>query len=233
MEHTAVPFEVKTVVKKKSQETLLKDAVKILEEHKDHKIAQRLAKYIEDRNSYINNHMGKYVTILENGSLAVVEEADINASFRDVPGERHGIVMKIGEEVKDSRATGLYANSFPNTSKYTIPITFMAPGMPQTRRYTAETIVDTGCEITTFSTTVLDFIELHGVYSTAFGTVHAVGGQISVRRGIATVEFCGRVYENMLVQFSDIPCVALIGMDLLNKGKLDVDCGQRLSFTHH
>ena len=41
------------------------------------------------------------------------------------------------------------------------------------------------------------------------------------------------IYEDMMVQFADMPCTALIGTDLLNNGKLDVDSGQRLSFTYH
>ena len=110
-----VPFTLETVIEEKSQEALLKDAVKIFEKQKDHKIAQKLAEYIDNRNSYINDHAGKYIIILENGSLAIAEKADIKALLKNVPGENYGVIMKIGEEVKDSGATEFYASSFSHT----------------------------------------------------------------------------------------------------------------------
>lgn len=228
-----LPFDIKTTIKKRSQESLLSDVVKIMEEQKDHKIAQRLDEYMRERDSFIKDHTGKYIVILENGSLTVVEEADINAQFEDAPGKRYGIVMKIGEEVKDSNAMGFYADSFPKATRYAMPITFMVPGMSHTKRFATNAIVDTGCEITVFSNDVFDFIRSQGTYKTTSNTMQVIGGQIAVKKGRLTIEFCGRLYEDMDVYFAAIPYVALIGMDLLGNGKLDVDIGQRISFTYH
>lgn len=236
MEQTAVPFRLETVIEEKSQEALLKDAVKIFKKQKDYNIAQKLAEYIDNRNSYINDHAGKYIIILENGSLAIAEKADIKALLKDVPGENYGVIMKIGEEVKNSGAIGFYASSFPHTSQYEMPITFMVQNRQQTTRNT-NAIVDTGCTMTVINTEFLNIIKstnsTYGTYNIELGTLNVIGGKIAVQKGRVTIEFCGRIYENMMVHFADMSCTALIGTDLLNNGKLDVDSGQRLSFTHH
>lgn len=230
------PFKFKAVIENKSQEALLKDAVRMFEKQNDHKIAQKLAEYIDNRKSYINDHAGKYMMILQNGNLIVAEQADIKALLKNAPGENYGVIMKIGEEVKDSGATGFYASSFSHTYQYKIPITIMVQNR-QLTKCNIEAIVDTGCTMTVINSGYLEIIKSTNstfeTYNVELEKLTVIGGQITVQKGIVTIEFCGRIYEDMVVQFADLPCDALIGTDLLNNGKLDIDSGQRLSFTHH
>lgn len=70
-------------------------------------------------------------------------------------------------------------------------------------------------------------------YTVHLESINVVGEKALVMTGQIDVELCGRTYDSLDVSYADIPHVALIGMDLVSKGKLDVDSGLRISFTYH
>lgn len=52
--------------------------------------------------------------------------------------------------------------------------------------------------------------------------------------GYIDIDLCGIPHTGVKVYYANLNGhVALIGTDLLNSGKLDVECNTRISFTRH
>lgn len=219
-------FHFKPPRSKKSQYDLLQDAIKTLEKLEYEGLANKLKAYVDNRQGYINNHMGKYIQITDN-KVTVIDKTSISDLTK-----YDGIIMKIGSEVASSDVACLYSVAYDYVVvTYRVPISFWY-GDRSTN--TDNAIVDTGCTRTTFSTQVLDWIKHYNpTYAVQLESVDVIGGKTTVLKGTISVKLCGRKYERLDVNYASIPCVALIGMDLINTGKLDIDSGKRLTFTYH
>lgn len=221
-------IRVKAKGNKKSQEDLLQNAIKTLEKLEYTGLAHKLKSYVLDRSVYVNNHAGKYVQITED-KIELTEKTVLDD--KDL-GKYAGILLKIGDEVASHDAAGLYSMAYnPAVSAYSVPVSFGYNGI---KTHTGNTVVDTGCARTTFSTKVLDWIRHYNhTYAVELENINVIGGDTTVFRGKIDVEICGRTYSSLYVSYANIPHVALIGMDLINMGKLDIDSGLRMSFTYH
>ncbi len=62
---------------KKSQPIMLKDAIETLENLKYTGLAASLKNYVENRKTYIKNHMGKYVQITES-KIQVIDNIPVD-----------------------------------------------------------------------------------------------------------------------------------------------------------
>lgn len=109
----------------KSQEDLLQDAIKTLDKLKEYRmIAKGLKKYTDERFSYVEKHRGEFVHITEGGDVILT---------KDKSGKHAGIILKIGEEVKDSHASGLYAMAYRSVvSSFSIPISLATKEVART-----------------------------------------------------------------------------------------------------
>ena len=75
--------------------------------------------------------------------------------------------------------------------------------------------------------------DVYPSYTTVETQAFVVGVPTVVDRSYIDIEFCGRLFEKHDVHFAKLSSVALIGTDILNYFKLDIDSGTRISITYH
>ena len=121
------------------------------------------------------------------------------------------------------------------TQTYTMPVSFGDHSNNDMWITNQEAIVDTGCTRTTLDLSVLNWImNKYPEYKTGIETLNVVGGQAGAVSGDIDIDVCSVPHMCIKVNYAELRgCVALIGMDVLNSGKLDLECGIRLSFTRH
>jgi hypothetical protein len=143
--------------------------------------------------------------------------------------------MKIGDELNTSvKSNALYFNTLHcNMSQYHV---VLSAGINMFTHNNINAIIDTGCTRTTFNMEFLSFIRsTQPDYLTEFSTINAVGGIVKCSVGYLNVSIFGNINEYIQVSYVTLPdsIGALIGTDILNYGKLEVDVGRRVSFTRH
>lgn len=199
-------------------------------------IAANLRKYLQKRNEFIDKHDNKYAKISDQGievdDIASLRDSDIgfNSKF-------NGLMLKIGHELEHPVAHAMFCKTYNMpTNVYTMPLSF--GNRNDTDRLwmrNMEAVVDTGCSTTVFDESVIGWIRGSGYnYGTVPVTLDVVGGIANVQGAAIDLDICGVPFTGIRVNFASLNGrVALIGTDLLNSGKLDLDSGVRLSFTRH
>ena len=223
-------FVLKTKFVEKSQLAKLTEVLHQLQSYGQKGIANNLSLYIENRETYLRDHMGETVKITDAGILILHEECD-NVGF--------GTVMTVGAEVGDATTQAMYVGSQrADNQLYTAEIEFQLDGVCASK--TSNAIFDSGCNITTFNRDVLSWLEHEckkkgAVYNLSETSVFRVGGSETVSVGKMSIKLGSKVYENMPVYFAPIfPYVALIGNDIISSGKLDIDGDLKMvTFTRH
>ena len=213
----------------------LKRMIKVFSEQGNIKLAEGISSYLSQRNEYVKKHAGKYVQIYE-GNIQTIDKTTLDDQDLGTNGKFYGLLLKVGNEVQepDSANIAMYSDSFPiQVNNYVVPVYF---GYYHTDQWKlGNAIIDTGCKTTTFSLEVLKWIQtIYKLYTLTNETVYTVAGPISVLKSTINIECCGIKCPGHTIHFADIRVTdALIGMDILNQGKLDIDSGLRISFTHH
>ena len=213
----------------------LKRMMEVFSKRGNKKLAEGISAYLSQRNEYIKTHSGKYVQIYE-GNIQKIEKTTLNDQDLGTSDKFYGLLLKVGNEVQepDPANIAMYSENFSNhVNNYVVPVYF---GYYLTDQWKlGNAIIDTGCKTTTFSLKVLEWIQsIYPLYSLTNETVYTVAGPIPVSKSTINIEFCGIKCPGHTVHFADIRVTeALIGMDILNRGKLDIDNGLRISFTHH
>lgn len=230
---TQHPYELPTRVRTTGEVDLrraLESVADQLERQKSLQIAKNVRYYLVHRNEYVNRYEGKYAKISDNG----IDVADnILLGF----GDFNGLVLKIGHELEYKPVLAMYCKIYAHpTQIYTMPLSF-GKRSDGDKLWIAnmEAVVDTGCTVTTFDESVAGWIRGSGYsYSTSMVTIDVVGGRKDVQTGCIDLDLCGTPFTGHQVNFADLNGrVALVGTDLLNSGKLDLDSGVRMSFTRH
>jgi len=198
------------------------------------KIANNITKYLQNRTEYVKDYKDKYALISDKG----IDVTNITTlSNKDTGfGENNGILVKIGREIEPKPLFAMYTRNYNvPTQVYTLPISFGNRLESSMWTSNVEAVVDTGCSTTTFDKSVLNWIQTQCSYTTTTVRIGVVGGQTDVQAATIDLDLCG-VPHSIQVHYATLNLngpVALIGTDLLNSGKLDVECGTRLSFTRH
>ncbi len=237
MEYTPPPRKMDVV----NNETTLKRAASQLIEHGNEAMGKNILDYVHNRNEYITKHRGKYV-LISNSGISIIS-SEINTGFAEGQG---GLLLKIGEEIKNTTsfaggaescfaAVAMYLRYYLQpTRSYTMPMSFGDRSVAWTQTF--EAVVDTGCDTTTIDADALKWIRvtLGAQYITNFEQIDVVNGKTSVESGLIDFDIAGKPFRGHKVLFADLNgCGALIGTDVINSGKLDVECGRSISFTHY
>ena len=194
-------------------------------------MGQNILDYVNKREEYKASYNGKYVLISENG-VDIIGESPINTGFSENQG---GLLLKIGDEIKSTTSAAMYLRHYIQpTRSYTMPMSFGDRSIAWT--HTFEAVVDTGCDTTTIDVDALKWIRvtLGAHYVTDFEQIDVVNGKTAVESGLMDFDIAGKPFRGHKVLFADLNGRgALIGSDVLNSGKLDLECGRSISFTHH
>ena len=217
--------EFKNIPKRpaKSHQDLLLDLARHLKISGLTDLASKIQTYVENREDYLEKHANQYVNITEIG-VAVISD----------PSDCPGLTFKIGEEVPDNHAYGLYIADRRADNFYTASIEFDY-NMSEIGQST-NVIFDTGCSTTTFDLSVFHWIcdqDLSYQYSPS--RMNVIGDQIPVVQGKMNIKLGNQLYEDMTVYFANLCFHALLGQDIINQGHLSMDCerGGRVTFTRH
>jgi hypothetical protein len=205
------------------------------EQHGNHDMAENIKTYINKRSWYIEKYKGKYIKITDK-DIIVTDKTFLNDNDIGFNTDSSGIWIKIGKEVEPKYERAMYSKNYNNiTSLYTIPISFGNKLENNLWTTSQEAIVDTGCTTTVFDISVLNWIKSSKYnYDTTFEYINVVDSRVGLNTGRIDIDICGIPYPNTRVHYANLNgSVALIGTDLLNNGKLDIECGNRLSFTRH
>ena len=208
-----------------------------LEKRGNASMANNLRKYMFERPEHMKKSAGKYIQINSEG-IMVTDKTNVDPSDLYFNSKFSGLLFKIGKEVQkqEPEITRLmYIKNYnSSTSRYTVPISF---GDRSSSHWTInqEGVIDTGCTRTTLHKSVLDWIlRINPNYATVSEVADVVGGRIAVQTGYIDLEICSIPYTLIKVNFAELNgYTALIGLDFINNGKLDLDSGVRLSFTRH
>ena len=200
-------------------------------------MAQSIRNYLHHRQEYVDKHKGKYVQITAN-NVNITDKTDLEADDIGFKSKTGGLLVKIGHEIQKSNPPlhAMYAKNYnPPTHLYSLPVSFGNRNNSDMWTTNKEALVDTGCARTTLDISVLNWIEnRYSTYHTVTETLDVVGGRIGAVSGTIDIDVCSVPYTCLKVNYAELHgFVALIGMDVLNSGKLDLECGTRLSFTHH
>ena len=207
-----------------------------LERQGSPRTADNLRQYLQNRKGFVANYEGKYAKISDEG-IDVTDMVRLGDNDIGFTNNFNGIMLKIGHELERPTASAMYSKvySMP-TFVYTMPISFgKRDESDKLWISNMEAIIDTGCTVTIFDESVIGWIRGSGYnYSTLPVTVDVVGGKADVQTGRIDLDLCSTPFTGFNVNFANLNGrVALIGTDLLNSGKLDVDSGTKLSFTKH
>lgn len=230
----AFPYVAPTPVKGVTEEEILDaldKAAKDFAEQGNNLMEKNLRQYIDNREKFVSDNKGKYVRISEKG-LDIEDDGD-HIGFTDRPG---GLLLKVGQEIEPSPSHSMYHRHYnAPTSVYTMPISFGNKLDNRVWMANVDAIIDTGCTRTTFDKSIIGWIRGAGAqFTTRKERVDVVGGRTDVDVGVLDIDLCGIPFSGVTAGFADLNGrIALIGTDLLNSGKLDVECGTRLSFTRH
>lgn len=209
----------------------LKHTASQLIEQSNKAMGRNILDYVNKREEYKANHRGKYVLISDNG-VDMVGESPINTGFSENQG---GLLLKIGDEIKYTTSAAMYLRHYTQpTRSYTMPMSFGDRSVAWTQTF--EAVVDTGCDTTTIDADALKWIRvtLGAHYVTDFEQIDVVNGKTAVESGLMDFDVAGKPFRSHKVLFADLNGRgALIGSDVLNSGKLDMECGRSISFTHH
>lgn len=193
-------------------------------------MGQNILDYVKRREEYRASHKEEYVLISKNGISIVGSET--NTGFTEKQG---GLLLKIGEEIKPTTSVAMYLRYYPQpTRSYTMPMSFGDRSTAWTQTF--EAVVDTGCDTTTIDADALRWIRvtLGAQYVTNFEQIDVVNGRTAVESGLMDFDIAGKPFRGHKVLFADLNGRgALIGTDVLNSGKLDMECGRSISFTRH
>lgn len=193
-------------------------------------MGQNILDYVNRREEYKASHKEEYVLISKNGISIVGSET--NTGFTEKQG---GLLLKIGEEIKPTTSVAMYLRYYPQpTRSYTMPMSFGDRSTAWTQTF--EAVVDTGCDTTTIDADALRWIRvtLGAQYVTNFEQIDVVNGRTAVESGLMDFDIAGKNFRGHKVLFADLNGRgALIGTDVLNSGKLDMECGRSISFTRH
>ncbi len=217
-------------------ERALESVSQQLERQKSIGIAANVREYIVNRKDYVEKHEGKYALISTKG-IHVTDITNINDINLGFNSKSDGLMIKIGHELKRLTEHAMYCKIYKTpTREYTMPVSF---GNRQDAEKlwvkNMEALVDTGCSTTVFDESVVGWIRGSGYnYLTFPVTLDVVGGHANVQTGNLDIDLLGVPFTSFQVNFANLNGrVALIGTDLLNNGKLDIDSGVKMSFTRH
>lgn len=214
----------------------LENIAKQLERQNSPNIATNVRQYMRDREKLINNHRGKYAQISEHG-IEVIDITNLSDSDVGFNSKFNGLMLKIGQELEHPVTPALYSRTYNvPTQVYKMPLSF--GNRNDTGKLwvsNMDAVVDTGCSTTVFDESVIGWIRGSGYnYATVPVTLNVVGGKADVQAARIDLDICSTPFTGINVNFANLNGrVALIGTDLLNSGKLDLDSGVRLSFTKH
>ena len=194
--------------------------------------------YLKHRNELLQTCYGRYVFVSPE-EVVPTELTEIEFGFDNKKQHPRasqnvwGLWYKVGDEYGQP-TNALYsasANTFQGNMY--LPLSFGKKNTASLWFQETQMLVDTGCVTTTFHLSVLEKIrEVYPLFLTATTTINVVGGSIDVQSGVIDIEFCSKEYI-MRVNFANIPCIALIGMDLIKDGNLTYDPDNWISFTRH
>ncbi len=209
---------------------------KQFEEQGNTSMAQGMKKYIKNRPDYVRDYNGKYVQIA-GSNVTITNQTFLNKDDLGFQGKLKGLLLKVGQEIEQQQVQAMYIKTYATqTMSYTMPISCgdrSSGGKVWIGDQDA--IVDTGCTRTTIDLSVLHWIrQAKPFYSTTTERISVVGGKHDVEVSNIDIDLCNVPHTNVKVNFADLSGkVALIGTDLLNSGKLDLECGTKISFTKH
>ena len=200
----------------------LNQTIELLHEVGNKDFENNMREYVKKRGEYIKTHKGKIVQVTQDG----IDFLDEN----DKPYK--GLTMKVGSEISKSYNVALY------TMNYNVVQTqyFMQLRLGYRGQWTLsfDALVDTGCTRTILDRNILmHILRSYPNYNITRETISAVDSNPLVDAGTIDISFCGRLYQDTPVYYAKIPVNALIGTDLINSGKLDIDSGNHISFTMH
>lgn len=195
--------------------------------------------YLNNRNNLLNEFNKGWVFITYEGDIYKLElpknNIDIKIEelnkFKPQGINKSGSFFHVGCENTLS-GIGLYGGVVVE-SKPLIPISFGF--YEHSKIHITEGFIDTGLDQTTINISFLNEMRKdYPDFVTYQTTINAIGSNNIVSVGKIDIIYCGKLFRNVDVWFSDIPVEILIGRDFINMGKLDYDnYTKRISFTWH
>lgn len=233
---TPRPFIFKKTQVSLTDEDMKEGLLQLLSSHRrfnDTYLTEILENYLNSREQLIKTHKGKYVFVTKD-SIIPTDKEHIDLKIDTPTDAKSGVFFKVGDELKIS-GEALYASQLIS-DRPTLPLTYGERNNPNLWFRDPNVVVDTGLDVTTFDMQVLNTIkQIHPSFANLkHKTIHVIGGTQQVYEGYIDIDFCGTQYTSILVNFSYIPCTALIGRNLINTGKLDYDAQEKwICFTRH
>ena len=213
------------------QEQLLQQLVSILEKQNSTKLAKSLTEYIQQRLEYIKNYKGQYVQISDD-DIKPLDITEIDNKDLGFNSKYKGILIKVGNEVQKSTNTLVAWSYRPPTTSPTYDIIISN----QNNNTHIHSLLDTGCQITTFSDQVLAWAKrMNPDYAITPTLTTGIGGTVVVQQGTMDISFCNRMYTKLVnyTPLQGLPYAGLIGMDIFNSGVLTLATGTTGSFTFY
>lgn len=186
--------------------------------------------YLRNRNSLLEQYYGKYVFVTTE-KIVPTDFTELDRKEKNPVKDTWGIWFKVGEEV-DLITNAFYSGSLSSIKNCAyLPLDFGKRDDNKLWFREKNIIVDTGCNITTFDTSVLYKIKnLYPNFHTTSTLINVIGGSLNTENGFIDIDFCGKQFT-INVNFARLPCVALIGMDLIKDGNLFYDPDKWISFV--
>ncbi len=199
-------------------------------------MAKGIRKYIGNRQDYIKSYNGMYAQIAGH-DVTITDKTTLSDDDVGFRSKLKGLLLKVGHEIEQQHVQAMYTRMYnAHVATYTMPISCgdRSSG-DKVWISNQDAVVDTGCTRTTLDLSVLHWIrQVKPFYSTTTERIDVVGGKHDVETSSMDIDLCNVPHTNVKVNFADLSGrVALIGTDLLNSGKLDLECGTRISFTRH
>ena len=196
--------------------------IELLHEVGNKEFENNMREYVRKRKEYIKTHKGKIVQVTQDG-IDFLDENDKHYK---------GLTMKVGSEISKSFNVAMYTENYSSVQNQY----FMKLRLGYQGQWTIDfdALVDTGCTRTILNKNILmHILRLDPNYNINQETISAVDSYPLVDAGHIDISFCGRLYQNSPIYYANMPVNALIGTDIINLGKLDIDSGSHLSFTMH
>lgn len=202
-------------------------------------VAQLIEVYINGRDQLKVQHKDKYAKIKLGEDIKILDFVPI---LRTSSNKKDEITFHIGNEF-DIKSSVFYISRISSKSKghYQIPMSVYNPDnkselIDNENPFTlSRTVVDTGCNITTFNIKILDQIkQLYPDYGSTingpFSSSMANNTKADTWEGFLDLSFCNYKYENVRVHFMELSVDCLIGTDLVNTGIFTSYFGKQIVF---